>query len=153
MEDLHDQMQKLELGPSVPQRIREQFDIARNAFVYSWFVYELVTLAERQSYTALEMALRERIEAAGGAPPRARGLKTLYELAFDKQFLQREAFDVPTPSGETFSQLEVIRMLRNRLSHEEMHLFPQGSLQMIQLCAEIIAELYPAEPKTAGDER
>jgi hypothetical protein len=35
----------LELGSGVPTPVREQFDKARNAFVYSWFIYDMATLA------------------------------------------------------------------------------------------------------------
>ncbi|MGH6853700.1 MAG: hypothetical protein ACREDJ_11010, partial [Methylocella sp.] len=59
--DWHAPIAKIELAPNVPQRIREEFDKARNAFLYSWFSYELATLAEQQSYATLEMAIRIRL--------------------------------------------------------------------------------------------
>jgi len=59
--DLHEEMLPLELLAEVPPVIREQFDRARHAFIHSWFVYDLVPLAEQQGYQALEMALREKL--------------------------------------------------------------------------------------------
>jgi hypothetical protein len=62
IEDLHALMQPLELLPSVPDDVLWQFDTARNAFVYSWFCYDLVTLAEMHAYGPLENGLRIRAE-------------------------------------------------------------------------------------------
>ena len=58
--DLHAAVASIELTAAAPAMIREQFDLARHAFVYSWFVYELATLAEKQAYATVEMALREK---------------------------------------------------------------------------------------------
>ena len=77
MDDLRGMVAAIELGPHVPVAIRAQFDTARNAFVYSWFVYELATLAEQQCLATLEMALRQRRYPV--APPnttRSPGLDT-----------------------------------------------------------------------------
>jgi hypothetical protein len=58
IDDLRGMMASIELSQHVPATIREQFDIARNAFVYSWFVYEFATLAEQHCYSVVERALR-----------------------------------------------------------------------------------------------
>jgi hypothetical protein len=146
VEDLHALMQSLELGPSVPENIRQQFDTARNAFIYSWFDYDFVTLAEHQSYTVLEMALRERIVRGGGDPSVARGLQNLCDIAFKFGCIRRADFEMPSPFNlaQVITKFEIVRLLRNSLSHGQMHLLPDGSLQMMRLCAEIIGQLYPA---------
>jgi hypothetical protein len=41
IDDLRNMVASIELLEQVPAAIREQFDVARNAFVYSWFVYEI----------------------------------------------------------------------------------------------------------------
>jgi hypothetical protein len=144
IEDLHGLMEGLELGLAVPAAIRRQFDVARNAFVYSWFEYELVTLAEQHSYGVVESALRERIVAAGGDVPKLNGLKALYEHAFKHGHLNRDDFDVASPfnPSESISLFEFVRMLRNNLAHGHTHLLPNGSLQMMRLCADILTRLY-----------
>lgn len=63
LEDMRAPVAPLELSEQVPEAIRDQFDKARHAFIYSWFSYDLATLAEQQSYAVLEMALRERYRA------------------------------------------------------------------------------------------
>jgi len=125
-------MEGLELGPAVPAAIRHQFDVARNAFVYSWFEHELVTLAEQHSYGVVENALRDHIVAAGGDVTKLSGLKVLYEYAYASPF---------NPS-ESISLFEFVRMLRNNLAHGHTHLLPDGSPQMMRLCADILTRLY-----------
>lgn len=44
--DLHAMIEPIQLSDDVPEEIRREFDTARNAFVYAWFVYEFATLAE-----------------------------------------------------------------------------------------------------------
>ncbi len=60
IEDMHGDMDGLNFGSAVPDDIRRQFDIARNSYLYSWFDYEMVTLAEMHAFTAVEMAIRRR---------------------------------------------------------------------------------------------
>jgi hypothetical protein len=69
IDDLRSMVASIELTGHVPPAIREQFDVARNAFIYSWFVYEFATLAEQQCFAILEMALRHRLDPA--TPPNA----------------------------------------------------------------------------------
>jgi hypothetical protein len=58
MDDLRNMVAGIELGPHVPVAIREQFDTARNAFVDSWFAYELAALAEQHCFATLEILLK-----------------------------------------------------------------------------------------------
>jgi hypothetical protein len=153
IEDLHSLVEPLALGPSVPEKIRKSFDTARNAFIYSWFDLDFVTLAEHQAYAVLETALRERITMAGGDPTPARGLQNLYEIAFKMRCLHRKDFDMPSPFDptRTTTQFDIIRMLRNNLFHGNTHLVPGGSLEMIRLCAEVITKMYPPAPVEQDD--
>ncbi len=59
--DLHERLTKWPLVPSVPEKIRVQFETARNLMLYTWFVFEFQTVAEMQAYATLELALRERL--------------------------------------------------------------------------------------------
>src|SRR3974390_3839832 len=59
--NLYALMEPLELNPAVPIHIVEKFDKARHAFIYSWFAYDLVSLAEQQGYQTVELALREKL--------------------------------------------------------------------------------------------
>jgi hypothetical protein len=46
------------LHDGVPEEARIQFEIAKNLFLYSWYVYRFVMVAQRQAFTTLEFALK-----------------------------------------------------------------------------------------------
>ncbi len=61
IEKLHQDMSRLELPSFVPERIRRCHDAVRHTYIYSYFSYNLVTVAVSQMLPCLEFALRERI--------------------------------------------------------------------------------------------
>ena len=52
---------RLELPSSVPESVRRCHDAVRHTYIYSYFSYDLVTVAASQMLLCLELALRERI--------------------------------------------------------------------------------------------
>jgi hypothetical protein len=110
--DLYWLVSPLELGASVPSSVRVQFDKARCAFLYSWFAYELATLAEQQTYGVVELALRERFEIEKLQIPSRPGLAKLLSAAVAHGFLVRAEFD-----SDRINLLDVLPMLRNELAH------------------------------------
>ncbi len=145
MNDLREMVVSIELGPHAPAVIRKQFDTARNAFIYSWFAYELATLAEQQSYATLEMALRYRHQPdAAPNTTRSPGLDKLLKLAVKEGWLRREDFMIPSisGSGEPTCSLDLLAMHCNHLMHGNVHLFPQGTPEIMLLCAEVMNRLF-----------
>lgn len=61
LEMLHEDMRKLELPASVPEGVKRCHDGIRNAYIYSYFSYDLLTLAASQTFPCLELALRLRV--------------------------------------------------------------------------------------------
>jgi hypothetical protein len=61
LEALHRDMISLELPEYVPETVRRYHDAIRNTYVYSYFSYDLLTLAAAQTFPCLEFALRLRI--------------------------------------------------------------------------------------------
>jgi hypothetical protein len=61
LEQLHEDMRKLELPGYVPESVRRCHDALRNAYIYSYFSYDLLTLAASQTFPCLEFALRLRL--------------------------------------------------------------------------------------------
>jgi hypothetical protein len=61
IEQLHHDMSGLELPPCVPESVRRYHDGLRNAYVYSYYSYDLLTLAASQTFPCLELALRLRV--------------------------------------------------------------------------------------------
>jgi hypothetical protein len=61
LEHLHQDMSKVGLPEYVPESVRRFHDGVRNAYIYSYFSYDLLTLAASQTFPCLELALRLRI--------------------------------------------------------------------------------------------
>jgi hypothetical protein len=149
IDDLRNMVEPFELSEAVPLKIREQFDIARNAFAHSWFVYEFTMLAELQCYCVLEMALRHRLDP--DAPPnttRSPGLHQLLKTATVRGLLSRQEFEVPSPSGDggMWCRLNEIPLGRNNLAHGNINLFPQYALSIVELSADVLNRLFTGTP-------
>jgi len=61
LEELHSDMSRLELPECVPESVKRCHDAIRHATIYSFFSYDLLTLAASQTFPCLELALRHRI--------------------------------------------------------------------------------------------
>lgn len=152
IDDLYALVEPLDLHSGVPADIRDQFDKARHAFIYSWFAYDLASLAEQQGYQAIELALREKLPDAERkkANEKRWGLGKLLERAVAHRWLVRADFEAPPQyhGGPNLCFLDLIATMRNELAHGSRHLFPTGSLMMLQLCAEVLNRLFH---EAAGD--
>lgn len=139
--DLYNQVIPIELSSAVPPEVRYQFDVERNAYLYSWFVYDLAILAEQHSYIVLEMALKHRAKSEGLKSNST--LKPYLQLAVKRGWLRREDLDIPGAVGSRpMSFLNELPRLRDRLLHGNAHLSPEFTLMMMQKCAELINKLY-----------
>lgn len=96
LEDRHENLSKIILNDNVPIDVRQLFETAKNLSLYSWFVYRFHPVSELISFTALEMALRERYLSEN--PPKANSKShhlNLYKLlqhAKDKKWIVNEKF-------------------------------------------------------------
>jgi hypothetical protein len=61
LEQLHQDMNRLALPEYVPPGVRRYHDSVRHAYIYSYFSYDLLTLAASQTFPCLELALRVRV--------------------------------------------------------------------------------------------
>jgi hypothetical protein len=147
IEDLYEMVRPIELDAVVPLQIRQQFDAARYAFLYSWFAYDLASVAEMQCYSVLEMALRCRLELAELRSPR--GLRALANAAIKAGFVAAEHLRMQGDTGDRLSYLDYIVRLRNKLMHGDVHLHPEGTIDIMARCAVIVTTLFRGvEPKT-----
>src|SRR5581483_3366972 len=136
--DLYAMVEPYQLIPSVPDQVRDQIDAARHAFIYSWFCYDLATLAEQHAYGALENGLRLKAWKANKMPKR-RGLAALLKCACENGWLNKSEFDVPNMPN----LLDAISGLRNHIGHGTPHILPSLSQEMLRVCIEILNKLYP----------
>lgn len=139
--DLYNEVSPIQLSSAVPPEVRYQFDIARNAYLYSWLVYDFAMLAEQHSYIVLEMALRHRAKSEGLSSNKT--LKPYLRLAIKRGWLRKEELDLPGAAGSRpMSFLTELPRLRDRLLHGNVHLAPDFTLMIMQKCAELINKLY-----------
>ncbi len=141
--DLYSMVECFETIPTVPNDVRQQIDAARHAFVYSWFCYDLATLAEQHAYGALENGLRLRAQVANKLPKR-RGLAALLKCACDNGWLVRSEFDVVGMPN----LLDTISGLRNHIGHGHTHILPQLSKEMLRVCVEILNKVFAPPGKS-----
>jgi hypothetical protein len=130
-------VESITLSTTTPFEVIEAFDRARNAWLYSRFVYELSSLAEMQAYATLEMALRIRLGIKGGK--RTPGLSKLLEMAIEQGLIIDPQAHLKGGIAFTISKL------RNIWQHGTDNLLtPSMALETIQLSAQLINQLFPS---------
>lgn len=143
--DHYDSLGDAELRAAVPVNVRTAFDRARAAYAYAWFSYELTTLAQSQACAALELALRELLEARYPGK-RFRHLNTCLE----KIIADGDLADLRLKSGHrTYSKEDLAALkdllvhVRNDVAHgSEMLMTPEHTLHILEPCARIIDRIY-----------
>lgn len=94
--DQYEAISQIILHADVPKDILTQFETARNLYLYAWFVYRFYPVAEHQSLTCLEFALRERYKAEAPCKYRSRDgklyLKGSLRYAVDRGYVKHEGF-------------------------------------------------------------
>jgi hypothetical protein len=138
IQDLYDLLDPLTLSETVPTEIRDQFDIARKVYLYSWFEYEFATVSEQKCYSVVEAALRLRASIANSGLREKAGMAEAIEHAVSQGWLSHDEFSTDT----SLSGLNIIRLLRNDLAHGKAYLFPGGTLTMMALSKEVIERLF-----------
>ena len=135
MERLHDDMLRLDLPITVPKEVRLSHGAVRNTYIYSYFSYDLLTLAVSQSFPCLELALRTRIgnQFAGrvdrNGKPRPAMLNELLKEAKAQKLISADI----THLGQ----------LRNEFAHgSETVLNPALFLSAFAVVTDMIAELF-----------
>ena len=104
----------------MPNEVSQLFETAKNISLYSWFVYRFHQVAELISYSALEMALRERYlsENPNDADKEKRP-PTLYRLmqhAKDSQWITNEGF--PSLYDRARHHAEIKKVMKKMASHD-----------------------------------
>jgi hypothetical protein len=141
LEQLHEDMRALELPPGVPESVRRYHDGIRNAYVYSYYSYDLLTLAASETFPCLELALRlrvgdqfhGRVDRKGKPRPPA----TLPQL-----------LEAATGQGLISSEVFWVNPLRKMFAHgSDAVLNPPLFLEPFSAVTEMIAELFKLRPQ------
>ena len=167
LEEHHANISRVILSDAVPEDVRQHMETAKNLALYSWYVYRFIPVAELQAYTALEWALRIRLEVADNAKPSFGGLlrraikqelitpadfKPLSETRPFATITGNSLFDANLPSAfhtdprfmEAF--YKGIVGLRNLLAHGSFQLWPDGT-STLAVVALAVNALFRAEER------
>jgi len=128
-DDLYNAINKINLNKNVHDDVISQFNIAKNLYIYSWYVYSFNSVAELKAISKLEFALRLKINPKN----KKCGLSKLIKEGINKKLISEKIF-----SEHLIKYL--IRM-RNNLAHgSTTQNLP--STVILDKCAECINELF-----------
>ncbi|MEQ1795335.1 MAG: hypothetical protein ABL970_14220 [Nitrospira sp.] len=153
--DHYSSIETIQISSAAPESVREHFDVARNLFVYSWFVSDFMPVAEMHGFSSVEYAIRLKSDNLKLM------LKNGLELAISKRWISDGGFRyyrikgessdgerVATQSSESEDVQEYCKILldafpylRNTLAHGNKisHL---GGLTTLAICADLINQLF-----------
>lgn len=120
LKDHYESVSAFTLNKAVPEKVRSKFNTAKNALLYTWFVYGFYPVAELQALSALELALRERIGEEGlkklKKQKKQLGMRTFIEHAVENKWIKNQDF-----SAYHRAPMERARMDYLTRKTEEMH--------------------------------
>lgn len=131
----HGDVATITLSGLAPEGVRVFFDRARNAYLYTWFDYDLGGAAELLAFGALEQALKVYFNVR---PDDRSGLGKLYQQAVAAGLFPT---DPPPPAMSTAM---LVAHVRNTWAHGSEHIHtPSMVINMLQMCADRINTLFP----------
>jgi len=145
LKDYYDGVQDTALCARVPTAVQTVFERARAAFLYSWFSYELTTLAQGQACAALELALSQKLEARYPGQTYGALNKCLEKAIADGDFCNFSARegDPPHTRDDLDNLRRLLVLVRNDVSHgTEMVMMPGQALDILKVCGRLIDHLF-----------
>ncbi len=131
----YDDVAKLPLNPTVPADIVTSFDLARHAFIYAWFSYDLLMVSAPQALATMEMGFRMRLAGSTAAK------KTLEKMIDEA----RLAGLLPLLAPGQSDPLHLLRKIRNDLMHGSTNQYdPNITLMVLGLVTDTLNHLFPA---------
>lgn len=126
----HAAVARIKLASFVPVNVVEQFETAKNLYLYAWFVYRFFPVAEHHALTCLELGLRLRFPSPlpnkyWKDQRRKPTLRPLLSFAIDSGAIRNEGF------RQWRDQVEF--RARQRYSTEKHHEMVSRGLEMIEL--------------------
>ena len=98
LEQRHKDIGALTLHSTVPKDVAIQFEIARNLYLYAWYVYRFHMVATKQVYATLELGLRTILPLRLPEPyqkktPKNRCLEACFFTPLTRIFCAMKDFD------------------------------------------------------------
>ena len=141
LEKMHHLLSQESLTSQVPDEIKDQFNVARNMALYTYYFYALAPEVQLKTYTVIEHALKLKIK-----PETHMMLRKLLRFALRSNWISDAGFrHIENPSSDNKwceSMLESIPYLRNSKAHGSSML--RGDcIHHIAVCADFINQLFP----------
>jgi hypothetical protein len=134
LEQHHALITQFAVHDGVPMTIRQQYENARNTWLYAFFSYRLLQVALMQLHVAGEAAIKERARREGInlKSKQANTLEKLLDVALEQRWLLDEHFTVVADTassgsgGQNYARrlADAFRHIRNSLAHGEVLLDP-----------------------------
>lgn len=138
---MHEYLSKEVLNDDVPDEIKNQFNVARNMAIYSYYFYSISAEVHLKTYILIEYALRIKIN-----PEKKLTFKQLLGIAIGEKLISDKGFRCIDNSSENNewckSLVELIPDLRNPMAHSP-GLLVGDCLHHISVCADFINQLFP----------
>jgi hypothetical protein len=144
MEALHGDMNSLALPEYVPEAVRRYHDGIRNAYVYSYFSHDLLTLAASQTFPCLELALRLRIGHQFEGRLTGKGKPRLPVMLV-------ELLEAAKTQGLIAGDVKLLAQLRNMFAHgSDTVLNAPMFLEPFKIVTALIADLFDPSRESPG---
>jgi hypothetical protein len=164
--DFYKDAENIEISKAAPEGVRSYMEATKTLFAYGWFYYPFFTLSAFMATTAVEMALKLRLQSRPDDPSK---LKSLFDQAIRDGLLRDEGFpswgafqadsaEVPgdgvksaqsstRKAGPSYTEsvAQLLRHFRNTFAHPRDHwiMLPGQSIEFLILAAGIINQLWP----------
>lgn len=139
--ELHQHLEKESINVSAPEKLKTQFNVARNMALYSYFLYSLAPEVQLKTYIIVEQALAVKANTV-----KELSFKQLLGLALKEGWISDAGFrHILNPSPENpwcKSLVKLIPSLRNPLAHNP-EMLTGDCLHHISVCADFINQLFP----------
>ncbi len=129
---------RLDTITGAPAPVRTAYRRALHCFLYSWFDYEMMIVAEGQAFASFELALKLKLNRPVDAPA-LHGMGPRLKAAIDVGLLPP-----PDPTQHP-DEYFLLRSIRNELAHGSGDVHPPALvIEVLKRCAALIETLYPA---------
>ncbi|MGH1371462.1 MAG: hypothetical protein ACRBBW_05455 [Cellvibrionaceae bacterium] len=151
LERMHKYLSEEVLNDEVPDKIKGQFNVAKNMALYSYYLYALAPEVHLKTYTVIEHALRLKTN-----PKKKMMLKALINHAVSQRWIKDSGFrhiESPSPDNQWCkSMVDVISDLRNSQAHGSSMLVGD-CLHHISSCADFVNQLFPTSQTRNGSRK
>lgn len=149
-EQHYELLSSLVLPEYVPEKIRNQIDIALNTAMYAWFTWELWDVAAHKAVDCYELGLREalapHLEARNDKIARRKRAEGKSLKPSDSLIKMGDLIGMAKARGlltdDEYNRSEGLRGLRNNFSHAYSSLLGNWALDILRECAELIVNIH-----------